>query len=313
MSIQIEIRTGSDSDLPRIERAFATLEALEVPFAARVLSAHRTPQRTSARTRELEGAGVRVVIAAAGGAAHLAGVTAAETLIPVLGIPIETTQLQGMDSLLSTIQMPEGIPVGSVGTAQAEHAALVAAQIVATGDPALRARIRARRGFDPRVSESRDFVALAGPKAEKACREAMDLLTELGVKDVAIFEPGAIAEMEKAGARAVIAWAEADSLSRPADIAARTDIPVIAAPLAPGAIPSDFIPRLLEKGPVAAMGVNRPKNAALFAAMIVGTSSPQVREHLRAHRERLAEEVEKKDTRLLAQGIRRYLEDMKKK
>ena len=313
MNISIEIRVGSDSDLPRIEPAFRVLEELQIPFSARVLSAHRTPQRTALRTRELESAGVRVCIAVAGGAAHLAGVTSAETLIPVLGIPIDTTQFKGTDSLLSIIQMPEGIPVGSVGVAQAEHAAMMAAQMTALDDPALRGRIRSRRGLEARVPEAKEFVALAGPKAEKACREAMDLLTELGVKDVAVFDPGAVAEMEAAGARAIIAWAEADSLSRPAEIAARTDIPVIAAPLAPGSVPSDFLPRLLEKGPVAAVGVNRPKNAALLAAMILGNYSTGVREHLRAHRERLAEEVEKKDTRLLAQGIRRYLEDMKKK
>jgi len=140
----------------------------------------------------------------------------------------------------------------------------------------------------------------------------MDLLTGLGVKDAAVFEPDAVSEMEKAGARAIIAWADADSLSRPAEIAARTDIPVIAAPLAPGAVPSDFLSRLLEKGPIAAVGINRPRNAALFAAMIVANASSVVREHLRAHRERLAEEVEKKDGRLVAQGIRRYLDEMKK-
>jgi 5-(carboxyamino)imidazole ribonucleotide mutase len=312
MSNVVEVRVGSDSDLPRIERAFAAFEALQVSFEARVLSAHRTPARTAARTRELEGAGVKVCIAVAGGAAHLAGVTSSETLIPVIGIPVDTTQFKGMDSLLSVIQMPEGIPVGSVGIAQAEHAALLAAQIAGLDDPALRGRIRSRRGLDAAVPAARDFVALAGPKAEKACREAMDLLTELGVKDAAVFEPGAVAEMEKAGARAIIAWAEADTLSRPAEIAARTDIPVIAAPLAPGPVPSDFLLRLLEKGPIASVGINRPKNAALWAAMIVGNGSPGVREHLRAHRERLSEEVEKKDTRLLAQGIRRYLDEMKK-
>jgi 5-(carboxyamino)imidazole ribonucleotide mutase len=312
MSALVEVRVGSDSDLPKIERAFAVLEALGVSFEARVLSAHRTPQRMAARARELEAAGFRVSIAAAGGSAHLPGMTASETLIPVIGIPVETMQLKGMDSLLSIVQMPEGIPVGSVGIAQAEHAALLAAQIAALDDAALRGRIRARRGLDPKVPPAREFVALAGPKHEKACKEAIDLLTELGVKDAAVFEPGAVADMEKAGARAIIAWAEADTLSRPAEIAARTDIPVIAAPLAAGAVPSDFLPRLLEKGPVAAMGVNRPRNAALFAAMIVGASSPAVREHLRAHRERLAEDVEKKDALLLQQGLRNYLDDLKK-
>ena len=312
MNPLIEIRVGSDSDLPRIEKAFATLEALEIPFSARVLSAHRTPARTGARTRELESSGVKVVIGCAGGAAHLAGVTSAETLIPTLGIPIDTTQYKGIDSLLSTIQMPEGITVGSVGVQQAEYAAYVAAQIAALDNPALRAKIRARRGLSATVPASREFVALAGPKAEKPGKDAMDLLTELGVKDTAVFEAGAVEEMEKAGARAIIAWAQEDSLSRPAEIAARTDIPVIAAPLAPGAVSSDFLPRLLEKGPIVSVGINRPKNAALLAAMIVATVSSAVREGLRAHRERLAEEVEKKDKKLLAQGIRKYLEEMKK-
>ena len=312
MNPLIEIRVGSDSDLPRIEKAFAILEALEIPFSARVLSAHRTPARTGARTRELESSGVKVVIGCAGGAAHLAGVTSAETLIPTLGIPIDTTQYKGIDSLLSTIQMPEGITVGSVGVQQAESAAYVAAQIVALDNPALRAKIRAKRGLPPLVPASREFVALAGPKAEKPGKDAMDLLTELGVKDTALFEAGAVAEMEKAGARAIIAWAPEDGLSRPAEIAAKTDIPVVAAPLAPGAVSSDFLPRLLEKGPIVSVGINRPKNAALLAAMIVATGSPGVREGLRAHRERLSEEVEKKDKKLLGQGIRKYLEEMKK-
>lgn len=312
MSMPVEVRVGSDSDLPKIERAFATLEALGVRFEPRVLSAHRTPQRMAARARELEGLMYKVVIAAAGGSAHLPGMTAAETLLPVIGIPVETSQLKGTDSLLSIIQMPEGVPVGTVGVAQAEHAALLAAQIAALDDAALRARIRARRGIGGAPAPARDFVALAGPKAEKPVQEAMDLLTELGVKDAGVFEPGAVADMEKAGARAIIAWAEADSLSRPAEIAARTDIPVIAAPLAAGAVSSDFLPRLLEKGPVAAMGINRPRNAALFAAMIVGNSSAGVRDHLRAHRERLAEEVERKDGLLREKGIRGYLDELKK-
>ena len=311
MSNLVEIRVGSDSDLPRIEKAFAVLEAVQIPFEVRVLSAHRTPKRAGGRARELEGAGFRVVIAAAGGAAHLAGVTSAETILPVIGIPIDTTQLQGIDSLLSTIQMPEGIPTGSVGVAQAEHAGLLAAQIAAVSDPAMRARVRAKRGLEASAPPSKDFVAIAG-RAEKPSREAMDLLTELGVKDTAVFEPGAVKEMEKAGARAIIAWAEADSLSRPAEIAARTDIPVIAAPLAPGVVPSDFLPRLLEKGPIASVGINRPRNAAIWAAMIVGSGSSAVRDHVRAHRERQAEEVEKKDTKLVAQGIRKYLSEMKK-
>jgi len=192
VTMPVEIRVGSDSDLPKIERAIATLEGLGVRFEARVLSAHRTPQRMAARARELEGLMFKAVIAAAGGSAHLPGMTASETLLPVLGIPVETSQLKGADSLLSIIQMPEGVPVGAVGVGQAEHAALLAAQIAALDEPALRARIRAKRGLGGAPAPAREFVALAGLRAESVCKEAMDLLTELGVKDAGVFEPGAV-------------------------------------------------------------------------------------------------------------------------
>ncbi len=310
MSAPVEVRVGSDSDLPKIEPAFRVLESLGVAFEARVLSAHRTPERMAARARELERAGVRVSIAAAGGSAHLPGMTASETQVPVIGLPVETAAFRGVDSLLSIVQMPEGVPVGSVGVGQAEPAAWLAAQIAALDDAALRAKIRAARKLPGTAPAPGNFVALVGAWADRAGKEAIDLLSELGVRDAAVFEAGGLAELEKAGARAVVVWAGPDSLDLPGQVASRTDLPVIGAPLLNGAAPGDVYVRLFTGGPLAGMGVNRPRNAALFAAQIVGTAVPEVRERLRAYRERLADEVVRKDRRLCDAGLRDYLKGL---
>ena len=138
---------GSQSDWATLCHAAETLDRLAVPHEARIVSAHRTPDRlrdyaTSARAR-----GLKVVIAGAGGAAHLPGMCAAWTSLPVLGVPVESAALKGVDSLLSIVQMPAGIPVGTlaIGRAGAVNAALLAAAILATGDPALAERLDAFR------------------------------------------------------------------------------------------------------------------------------------------------------------------------
>jgi len=138
---------GSDSDLPTAREACTVLSGFGVPFVVRVLSAHRAPEDLVAFVRQGEGAGVRVFIAAAGGAAHLAGVVAAHTVRPVLGIPIQTSALNGLDSLLSMVQMPGGVPVATmaIGAAGARNAGLFAVQILALGDPALADRLKSQR------------------------------------------------------------------------------------------------------------------------------------------------------------------------
>jgi 5-(carboxyamino)imidazole ribonucleotide mutase len=120
------------------------LAQFSVPFEARVLSAHRTPHETAEYISQAEGRGVQVIIAAAGGAAHLAGVCAAHTLLPVLGVPMESASLKGLDSLLSTVQMPAGIPVGTlaIGPAGARNAALLAIAILSNNRPELREKLR---------------------------------------------------------------------------------------------------------------------------------------------------------------------------
>ncbi len=138
---------GSRSDWETMSHAAETLEALAVPHEVKVVSAHRTPDVLFQYASSAEERGLKVIIAGAGGAAHLAGVTASKTLIPVLGVPVQSRALQGLDSLLSIVQMPGGVPVGTlaIGRAGAINAALLAAAILATGDSGLRERLRQYR------------------------------------------------------------------------------------------------------------------------------------------------------------------------
>ncbi|HKF86301.1 MAG TPA: 5-(carboxyamino)imidazole ribonucleotide mutase [Candidatus Limnocylindrales bacterium] len=136
---------GSRSDFPVLERAEAVLRELGVACELRVVSAHRTPDHLFRYAETARARGIRVIVAGAGGAAHLPGMLAAKTTLPVIGVPIPTQHLGGMDSLLSIVQMPRGIPVATVAIGNADNAALLAAQILALGDPALAERVDARR------------------------------------------------------------------------------------------------------------------------------------------------------------------------
>jgi len=134
---------GSQSDWPTLRHAAEMLRRLGVPHEARIVSAHRTPDRLREYARSARERGLKVVIAGAGGAAHLPGMCAAWTSLPVLGVPVESHALKGMDSLLSIVQMPAGVPVGTlaIGRSGAMNAALLAASILATSDPELAARL----------------------------------------------------------------------------------------------------------------------------------------------------------------------------
>lgn len=142
---KVAVIMGSDSDLPVVEKAFAVLKEYGVPFEAHVFSAHRTPEK--ARDFSLHAAenGFGVLIAAAGKAAHLAGALAANTVLPVIGIPIKSSTLDGLDALLSTVQMPAGIPVATVAIDGAQNAALLAVQILATEDRSLAEKLLSAR------------------------------------------------------------------------------------------------------------------------------------------------------------------------
>ena len=143
----VGIIMGSRSDWPVMEHTAQILERLGVPFEAKIVSAHRTPKRLYDYAAGAQARGLKLIIAGAGGAAHLPGMAAAMTLLPVLGVPVATTALQGLDSLLSIVQMPGGVPVGTmaIGKSGAINAALLAASILALSDPQLMARVKAYR------------------------------------------------------------------------------------------------------------------------------------------------------------------------
>jgi len=147
MTPVVGIIMGSQSDWETLRHTAATLDRLEVPHETRIVSAHRTPDRLRDYAMSARQRGLKVIIAGAGGAAHLPGMCAAWTPLPVLGVPVESRSLNGMDSLLSIAQMPAGIPVGTlaIGRAGAVNAALLAAAILATGDTALAIRLDALR------------------------------------------------------------------------------------------------------------------------------------------------------------------------
>jgi len=138
---QIVVVMGSDADLPVLEPAFAVLRSFPVTWEARVISAHRTPEAALEFARGARASGVQVIIAAAGKAAHLAGALAASTILPVIGVPISTPGLGGLDALLATVQMPGGVPVATVAIDGAKNAALLALQIVGLGDERVAARL----------------------------------------------------------------------------------------------------------------------------------------------------------------------------
>lgn len=144
---QVGIIMGSQSDWPTMKEAALILDELAIPYEARIVSAHRTPDRLWSYGREAAGRGLKVIIAGAGGAAHLPGMMASKTRVPVIGVPVQTRALSGVDSLYSIVQMPKGFPVATmaIGAAGAANAGLMAAGILALHDPALAARLDAWR------------------------------------------------------------------------------------------------------------------------------------------------------------------------
>lgn len=141
MTVRVGVIMGSDSDWPIMEGAVKALQQLGVPVEATVVSAHRTPERLMQYAREASDRGLDVIIAGAGGAAHLPGMIASMTPLPVIGVPVIATSLNGQDALLSIVQMPQGVPVATVAINGAFNAGLLAAQMLSISDPALRSRL----------------------------------------------------------------------------------------------------------------------------------------------------------------------------
>ncbi len=160
----VGIVMGSDTDLPVMTETASTLKEFGIPFEIEITSAHRSPARTAEYARTAAERGLKAIIVGAGGASHLAGIIAAETILPVVGVPIASTPLAGMDALLSTVQMPGGVPVAvmAIGKAGAVNAAIFAAEIIATSDPKVADRLRQ---YKDRLARS------VAEKSEKVKRE----------------------------------------------------------------------------------------------------------------------------------------------
>jgi 5-(carboxyamino)imidazole ribonucleotide mutase len=169
MDARVLILMGSDSDWEVMSEAKKALDEMGVPSEVHVSSAHRTPERTGRMAREAAGRGIRVIVCGAGAAAHLAGVVAAESELPVLGVPLAASDLKGLDALLSTAQMPGGVPVGTlaIGKAGARNAGLLAARILALSDPAVAARVREQRARMAREVEAKDQALQARLRGDK--------------------------------------------------------------------------------------------------------------------------------------------------
>ncbi len=161
MSKKVGIIMGSDSDLPIIKKATDMLKSLEIPFEVHIYSAHRTPVEAAEFAKAAKANGFGALICAAGMAAHLAGAIAANTVLPVIGIPCKSSNLDGLDALLSTVMMPTGIPVATVAIDGGGNAALLAAQILATSDEALYARLVAKREADAAKVLEKDAKVMA--------------------------------------------------------------------------------------------------------------------------------------------------------
>lgn len=151
MSAKVGIVMGSDSDLPVLQKAMDTLDSLSIAYEVHIYSAHRTPDEAAEFAKNARSKGFGVIIAAAGMAAHLAGAIAARTTLPVIGIPCKSSNLDGVDALLSTVQMPSGVPVATVGIGGGVNAALLAAQILSVADGDLAKRLDDRRENDKRA------------------------------------------------------------------------------------------------------------------------------------------------------------------
>ena len=157
----VGIVMGSDSDWTVMKKAASMLEEFDIPFEATVASAHRSPEKTAEYAQTARSRGIKVIIAGAGAAAHLAGAIVAKTTLPVIGVPLEATSLQGLDALLATVQMPSGVPVATmaIGAAGAKNAAILAAQILATADPGLDAKLMEfKKRMADQVSEKADTL-----------------------------------------------------------------------------------------------------------------------------------------------------------
>ncbi len=313
---KIEIRVGSDSDLPKIQEAFFVLDQLDINYEARILSAHRTPHEMMAKAQSLADENFLVCIGSAGGSAHLPGMTASETPVPVIALPVKTSFLDGLDSLLSMVQMPPGIPNGAVGIDQSRSAALAAAQIAYLGDHNVMTRICNLRGIPYKTHTPQSKVALIGSKDKQLggdFEKALELFNTFHV-EVIEYDIDQLDQAVASGCSTLyfICDLQNEGIAQCQHLAQNTFLPLIVVPHLNGNanVSPEFFHEILANETALSMGVNRFSNGALYCLQIIGNRDNSVRTKFNAYRSDLSNSVKKKNKKLEEERIHRYLEQM---
>jgi 5-(carboxyamino)imidazole ribonucleotide mutase len=304
---KIEIRGGSDSDLPKIQEVFFILDQLDIDYVLRILSAHRTPHEMMAKAQLLAQEGFAVCIGSAGGSAHLPGMTASETPIPVIALPVKTSYLDGLDSLLSMVQMPPGIPNGVVGINQSKSAALAAAQIAYLGDPHVIQKICHFRHIPFKEHIPQSKVAVVGSKQKSLGIEfekAMELLRTFNVEAIEydLNEEGFLSQALDAGCSALyfVCDMQNEGIAQCQRLAKNTFLPFIVIPYFESKVsvsPAIFYP-ILSNEATLSMGINQFSNGALYCLQIIGNKNAAVRNQFNEYRRGLSDSVKQKNNKL---------------
>lgn len=300
----IEIRTGSDSDISKMREAYEFLERSSIPYTPRILSAHRTPDAMVDAARNLNKENFRASICAAGGAAHLPGMTASETLIPVIGLPIIASTLNGLDSFYSIVQMPDGIPVGTVGAGQSRAATELAMRIAYLDDLTIRNTIRAELNRDELeyIESPKISVCSSNEVSKMKLDDLYEFAEDLGV----ICE-----ETEEKTDIVVVVQKLQTEKDIAHELALNSDAVVIALYLTDPDTSQSEINFLWSAksesiAPVAMMGLNRTKNAVLYAAQIQALYDKRITTKLINYRNAMKAVVEKKNLKLEKLGVRQF-------
>ncbi|MCL4142797.1 UNVERIFIED_CONTAM: hypothetical protein GTU68_041497 [Idotea baltica] len=285
MNKLIEIRTGSDSDIPKIKEIYEFLNELEIPYSPRILSAHRTPENMAKEAQNLVKNGIRVSVAAAGGSAHIAGMTASETHLPIIALPVKST-FSGLDALLSMIQMPPGIPNACVGINDGKSAGILATRIAYLDNINIREKLSKNLNTKIKsILENKSINIITNNK-----NLDLSLLDQLEIKY----------NLNSNNSPISIYIDDIDKFPKliPDDLEEIS----IAAPLANSDYKIENLVNVV-KNPIAWVGLNRTNNAFLLSARILGIYFPEIRKNLNNYMENLKVEVIKKDIKLQNSGI----------
>jgi len=287
----IEVRTGSDSDILKMKDCYRALEDSRVPWQARILSAHRTPLEMVKVAQGLREEGFLVSICAAGGAAHLPGMTASETLVPVIGLPIKGSTLEGIDSFLSIVQMPDGIPVATVGAGQDRAAAELALRVIS---------------FCGQKKKSTEIAVFSlGQAAHALEKEMTELAARLGV------HLNFRREISQTSGLNILFQDLESEVDHSLTMTEENQNLVISCYFTPH--PNTLKPwveKAQSNAPIAMMGLNRWKNSILYAAQLIALDNETVHSRLYTYRKEMANTVRKKNQRLAQSGVQAFLNEV---